>query len=215
MTDKEIVSALRGSEQERNKALHFMLFESRGKWVRRVAKHLGVDPDTVGFEDAFCEAVFCFSEKIEDFDAKKSQVATTLTRFTWQRFFTMRRGDARRAVRHQSFAGNASPLGPAPAVHLISSAEKDVSPVQNNINSDTADAELIAREREGILNSVLGLLGPSCREALVLWSLEAPYKEIGERLNLKDPKTRIRDCRERLQRWLINHPSTLNFFRTT
>ncbi len=215
MTDKEIVSALRGSEQERNKALHFMLFESRGKWVRRVAHHLGVDPDTVGFEDAFCEAVFCFFEKVEDFDAQKSQLTTTLTRFTWQRFFTLRRGDARRKARHQSFAGSIAPLEPAPMVQTINGAGHDVPPVQNNKSSHTADAELIAREREEILNAVLGQLGPSCQEALVLWSLEAPYKEIGERLNLKDPKTRIRDCRERLNRWLTKHPSTLNFFRTT
>ena len=209
MTDDEIIAALQSpSKQLVNKALHVMLFEKRSSWVRRVARHLRVDPDAEGFEDAFVEAVYKFTDKVADFDPSKSGLSASITRFTWQKFLPFRRTALRRGTAQSNIfpaaatgpgAGTDAPL-PLPNAEVLS--------------ADLPDSNLAGLERKRLLDEILSRLGPVCRQTLTLWSLDYSYQEIGEHLKRSNVNSIVQECRERLNRWVSKHPEILEQLRS-
>jgi DNA-directed RNA polymerase specialized sigma24 family protein len=218
MTEPEIIAALHGSDAEKSKILAYLLFERRDHFIRKIAYFLQVDPNQDGFEDAFVEALYSFSNNISAYNPQKSSMVGSWARFTWQRFFTWRRSESRRNERQLKVAAGSA------AALKVAAMEPDapgdilipvITAMANDGNSAAADANLLAREQADILEALLRTIGPSCQEALVLWSMKVPHKEIARLLKIKNPADKIKNCQRQLRNWLAAHPSVTDYFRTS
>ncbi len=189
-TDEALLDAIESRDAKRlNEAFRY-LYESgplRGAVWQQV-KSLG--GDEADFKEVFNLALVKFDQNVQErtYDPALSRISTYIVNIARQLFYTQRRADSRRRVRHEK--------------SVAEKGEPQVSPYQ----------AIEASHKKDILEGAMTTLGDKCKQALKLFSMYYSMAEIAEEMNYHSAdvaKSALYECRKRLTAFLSGRPDLI------
>lgn len=85
----------------------------------------------------------------------------------------------------------------------------EITESEKELEDETSiEAHLVSEEAKGFLWQIVDKISGRCPEFLKLWALGYTHREIGEKLQVTEKRSRknTSSCRQRLRDYIINHP---------
>lgn len=186
-TDAAIIEAIRGTEQTRNLALYYIVYET--DWKKMTVNYvLQNGGETYAGEDAFLEALLQFERNIrlgyfEGRSALKTYFFIIAKRYWWK------------IMRQHKITGELS------TEHYVGTEE-------------SAEASFISKEKREYLSKAIAQIGERCQKILQLYQLDYSMEEIAQAIGLSSDEMAKKEsyrCRMRLRQFLENNPAWKNF----
>lgn len=192
MTDTQILEALKGTTEERDKALEYLYkaMPVRGQLHQHISKYGGNAQD---LEDVFQDAIVIFDKHIrENRYEKKSTINTYLfgiAKYVWR--------NMQKKLQRIDLEGDYS--------------EYELE------EENTPETIMLETEKKTIIWQLWGKIGEECQQILQLKHLGYKDREIAEKMSFPKPdnaKKKAYRCRMQFRDYLKAHPQYLNLLNS-